>query len=69
LTEENEKLKGEIKALQDELHEKGEQVKASNQELKDVVKLRANIEKLNAERETVRTQVEELIRDLEAVEL
>jgi prefoldin subunit 5 len=69
LTEENRNLGDNIEKHQEALSEKDQQIAALRQELKDVDKLKANIEKLNSERETVKTQVEDLIKELEAVEL
>ena len=69
LTEENRNLGDNIEKHQEALSEKDQQIKELKLELKDVDKLKANIEKLNSERETVKTQVEDLIKELEAVEL
>ena len=69
LTDENRNLGENIEKHQEASSEKDQQIQEFKQELKDVDKLKANIDKLNSERETVRTQVEELIKELEAVEL
>jgi uncharacterized protein (UPF0335 family) len=55
--------------LQEELDEKDRQLRAAKEELKNIDRLKANIERLNSEREAVKSQVEDLIRELDSVEL
>jgi chromosome segregation ATPase len=69
LTDENRSLNEKFNNIQGKLSEKDLQIEALKKELKDSEKLRENIDQLKTEREAIKAQVEDLIRDLEAVEL
>jgi predicted RNase H-like nuclease (RuvC/YqgF family) len=69
LTEENVALNEKIAGLQQELDNKEDEIKAFKGELKGIDSLRIDIDRLNSERETVRSHVENLIRELESVEM
>ena len=69
LTEENETLNGNVSGLKEELVQKDEALKAVNANLGVVDEFKTEIENLNKERDTVRSQVENLLKDLESVGL
>ncbi len=62
-------LNKKIEELQQALHKKDEELSAARQDLKSVHALKSDIDKLNTERETVRSQVETLLQELESVEI
>ncbi len=69
LTDKNESLNSKITDLQVNLKKKDEELKLVRKEIKSVDLLKTDIKKLNYERETVKSQVENLLRELESVEL
>ena len=69
LTKENEALNEKVSGLKEELGQKDDKLKAGKKDIGSVGKFKAEIEKLNKERDTVRSQVENLLRELESVEL
>jgi len=69
LTDKNKSLNNKITDLQGNLKKKDEELKLIRREMKSVDLLKTDINKLNYERETVRSQVENLLRELESVEL
>ena len=69
LTEENKTLNEKISGLEEELGQKAGELKAARKDLGGVDKFKLEIEHLNKERDTVRSQVENLLRELESVEL
>jgi chromosome segregation ATPase len=69
LTDKNKSLNNKITDLQGNLKKKDEELKLIRKEMKSVDLLKTDINKLNYERETVRSQVENLLRELESVEL
>jgi septation ring formation regulator EzrA len=69
LTEENTALNGRISELQENLIIKDEELRIAKQELKNIDTLKTDIDNLNNERKTVKSQVEKLIKELESVEL
>lgn len=69
LTEENRALIETIKNLQGELKRKDAELEAMKQGMKNIDKLKADIERFNNERSTVRSQLEDLIKELESVEI
>jgi len=68
LTDKNKSLNNKITDLQGNLKKKDEELKLIRKEMKTVDLLKTDINKLNYERETVRSQVENLLRELESVE-
>jgi predicted nucleic acid-binding Zn-ribbon protein len=68
LTEENKALHGTVAELKSEIQQKNDEIKTMKRDFKSVDSLKLNIEKLHGERETVRSQVESLIKELESVE-
>ena len=68
LTEENKALHGTVAELKNKVHQKDDEINAIKKDVKSVDSLKLNIEKLHGERETVRSQVESLIKELESVE-
>jgi len=69
LSQENEQLNVKIGKLQDEMTGKDEEIATLRRDLKNAGTLKTDIEKLNSERETVKSQLESLIKELESVEL
>ena len=69
LTDKNKSLNNKINDLQVNLKKKDEELKLVRKDLKSVDLLKTDINKLNYERETVKSQVENLLRELESVEL
>jgi len=68
-SEENSALNERISSLQQELDNKEDEIKALKGELKGIDSLKTDVDRLNIERETVRSHVENLIRELESVEM
>lgn len=69
VSDENDALRRKIQDLQEELKKKDDASKTKKQDLKNIDKLKNNIDSLNAERETVKSQIGALIKELEAVEV
>jgi uncharacterized coiled-coil DUF342 family protein len=69
LKSDKDKLNGEISELREALLKKDEELRAARQDLKNVEALKNDIDKLTLERETVRSQVEALLQELESVEI
>ena len=69
LTSDKDKLNGKISELKETLLKKDEELRAARQDLKSVEALKNDIDKLTLERETVRSQVEALLQELESVEI
>lgn len=69
LTEENDALKERITELKNKLYAKDEELSAVKKELGNIDVLKTDIHKLHSERDNVRFQVENLIKELESVEL
>lgn len=68
LTDTNQSLHNKIDDLQMNLKKREEELRLVRKELKSVDLLKSDIKKLNNERETVKSQVETLLRELESVE-
>ena len=69
VTEENNLLNTKIAELHEELNKKDVELKAARAEHNNTASLKKDIDKLNSEREIVKTQVEDLIKELESVEM
>jgi chromosome segregation ATPase len=69
LGEENSVLNEKISELQGDLVKKDEEIRSVKQELGNVDILMTDIDKLKNEREAVKSQVENLIKELDSVEL
>jgi predicted nucleic acid-binding Zn-ribbon protein len=69
VTEENNSLNSRVSELEDALKKKNDELTAARQDMKNIEVLKTDISKLNNERETVKSQVENLIKELESVEL
>lgn len=69
LKEENTSLNAKLSEQQEVLNKKDDELKTLRDELGSIDILKKDIETLNSERDTVRTQVENLIKELESVEL
>ncbi|UCH79910.1 MAG: hypothetical protein JSW20_09145 [Nitrospiraceae bacterium] len=69
LKSDKDKLNGKISELNEALLKKDEELRAARQDLKNVEALKNDIDKLTLERETVRSQVEALLQELESVEI
>ena len=62
-------LTKKIEELKQALDRKDEELRAARQDLMSVDLLKNDIDKLNIERETVRSQVETLLQELESVDI
>ncbi len=69
LNSDKDDLNKKIEELQQALDKKDEELKVARQDLTSVDALKGDIDKLNTERETVRSQVEALLQELESVEI
>jgi chromosome segregation ATPase len=69
LGKENSVLNEKISELQGDLVKKDEEIRSVKQDLGNVDILMTDIDKLKNERETVKSQVENLIKELDSVEL
>ena len=67
--EENRVLQGKITALEDELKTREQELSRLRQEGEDSERMKQSLNVLREERTAVRSQVEELLRELETVEL
>ena len=67
--EENRVLQGKITALEDELKTGEQELSRLRQEGEDSERMKQSLNVLREERTAVRSQVEELLRELETVEL
>lgn len=62
-------LNKKIEELKQALDKKDEELRAARQDFKSADVLKSDIDRLNTERETVRSQVEALLQELESVEI
>jgi chromosome segregation ATPase len=69
VTEENNSLNSRVSELENALKKKDDELTAARQDMKNIDVLKTDISKLNNERETVKSQVANLIKELESVEL
>lgn len=69
LSDENSVLNSRVQELNEELGKKDEQIISFKKELEIANKLKENIDKLNSERDAVKSQIEGLIGELESIEL
>lgn len=69
LTNENSLLSEKMSMLQAELDKKNKELIVAKEELRGIDTLRSDIDRLNTERESVKSQVENLIKELESVEI
>ena len=63
------KLNKKIEELKQALDKKDEELRVARQDFKSIDDLKSDIDRLNTERETVRSQVEALLQELESVDI
>ena len=63
------KLNKKIEELKQALDKKDEELRVARQDFKSIDVLKSDIDRLNTERETVRSQVEALLQELESVDI